>query len=44
MKKPPQAYFDVLFLDEDLRVHKTGEDNIFVQVRESWKDAKSLIS
>jgi len=44
VKKPPQAYFDVLFLDEDLRVHKTGEDNIFVQVRDSWKDANSLIS
>lgn len=30
-KKAPQAYFDVLYLDEDLRVHKTAQGNLFVQ-------------
>lgn len=30
-KKPPKPYFDVLFLDESLRVHRTGEGNIFIQ-------------
>ncbi|KAL7581428.1 hypothetical protein ACA910_022010 [Epithemia clementina (nom. ined.)] len=42
MKMPPKAYFDVLFLDDDLRIHKTGEDNIFVQARESWTAARRL--
>lgn len=35
----PKAFFDVLFLDQDLRVHKTGEDNLFVQARPEWKAA-----
>jgi hypothetical protein len=35
----PKAFFDVLFLDKDLRVHKTGEDNIFIQARPEWKAA-----
>mmetsp|Transcript_11596 Transcript_11596/g.19307 ORF Transcript_11596/g.19307 Transcript_11596/m.19307 type:complete len:304 (+) Transcript_11596:121-1032(+) len=43
-KQPPKAYFDVLYLDDDLRVHKTGEDNLFVQARESWKDARKYIA
>ena len=30
-KRPPPAYFDVLYLDEDLRVHKTAQGNLFVQ-------------
>ena len=38
-RKLPKAYFDVLYLDNDLRVHKTGEDNIFVQARPEWKTA-----
>mmetsp|Transcript_23178 Transcript_23178/g.40778 ORF Transcript_23178/g.40778 Transcript_23178/m.40778 type:complete len:237 (-) Transcript_23178:373-1083(-) len=42
-KKVPKAYFDVLFLDEDLRVHRTGEDNMFVQARETWNAAKPLL-
>jgi len=43
-KKPvPKAYFDILYLDNDLRVHKTGQDNVFVQVRESWDEAKKLL-
>ena len=32
-KRPPPAYFDVLYLDDDLRVHKTGQGNLFVQQR-----------
>jgi hypothetical protein len=35
----PKAFFDVLFLDKDLRVHKTGEDNLFIQARPEWKAA-----
>ena len=42
-KKVPKGYFDVLFLDNDLRVHKTGEDNVFVQGKETWKDAQPLL-
>jgi hypothetical protein len=41
--KVPKAYFDVLYLDEDLRVHRTGEDNLFVQARDSWESAKPLL-
>lgn len=32
-KPPPRPYFDVLFLDDTLRVHRTGEGNLFVQQR-----------
>ena len=32
-KKVPTAYFDVLYLDDDLRVHRTGQGNLFVQQR-----------
>jgi len=32
----PPAYFDVLYLDEDLRVHRTGQGNLFVQRRAAW--------
>ena len=32
-KKVPPAFFDVLYLDDDLRVHKTGQGNLFVQRR-----------
>jgi hypothetical protein len=42
-KKIPKAYFDVLYLDEDLRVHQTGEDNIFVQAKEGWSAAKPFL-
>ena len=42
-KKVPKGYFDVLYLDDDLRVHRTGEDNIFVQARETWGAAKKLL-
>jgi len=34
-----KAFFDVLYLDKNLRVHKTGEDNIFIQARPEWKEA-----
>jgi len=42
-KKVPKAYFDVMYLDQDLRIHKTGEDNVFVQGREKWSTSKSLL-
>ena len=32
-KKPPVPYFDLLYLDESLRVQRTGEGNVFVQQR-----------
>ena len=36
--KLPGAYFEMLYLDEDLRIHKTGEDNYFIQTKlhEVW--------
>jgi hypothetical protein len=42
-KRSPKGYFDVLFLDQDLRVHKTGQDNLFVQAKESWTEAQPLL-
>lgn len=42
LQMPPMAFFDVVYLDKDLRIHKTGDDNIFVQVRESWAPARPL--
>mmetsp|Transcript_19975 Transcript_19975/g.40895 ORF Transcript_19975/g.40895 Transcript_19975/m.40895 type:complete len:346 (-) Transcript_19975:99-1136(-) len=35
----PKAFFDVVFLDRELRVHRTGEDNLFVQARPDWETA-----
>merc|ERR1711871_387439 len=34
----PQAYFEMMYLDEDLRIHRTGEGNYFVQTKlhEVW--------
>ncbi len=32
-KEVPRAYFDVLYLDETLRVHRTGQGNLFIQQR-----------
>ena len=32
-KKPPVPFFDLVYLDADLRVQKTGEGNVFVQRR-----------
>ncbi|CAE7326887.1 Cbp20-A [Symbiodinium natans] len=32
-KPPPQPYFDLLYLDDTLRVHRTGQGNLFVQQR-----------
>jgi len=43
VKKVPKAYFDVLYLDDQLRIHKTGEDNFFVQAREEWEAARPLL-
>ncbi|KAI2490116.1 PAP fibrillin [Fragilaria crotonensis] len=42
-KRPPKAFFDVLYLDDELRIHKTGEDNLFVQAKESWDEAKKYL-
>lgn len=42
VKDVPKAFFDILYLDEDLRIHRTGEDNIFVQGRETWSSAKPI--
>lgn len=38
-KVPPKAYFDVLYLDDELRIQRTGEDNLFVQAKPTWEDA-----
>ena len=38
-KVPPKAYFDVLYLDDELRIQRTGEDNLFVQAKPTWNDA-----
>uniref|UniRef100_A0A7S0PZC9 Plastid lipid-associated protein/fibrillin conserved domain-containing protein n=1 Tax=Coccolithus braarudii TaxID=221442 RepID=A0A7S0PZC9_9EUKA len=35
-KERPRAYFDVLYLDDELRVHRTGQGNIFVQRKPLW--------
>jgi len=35
-KKPPPAYFDILYLDDDLRVQKTAQGAYFVQARPPW--------
>jgi len=35
-KKAPPAYFELLYLDEELRVHLTGQGNLFVQRRPKW--------
>jgi len=43
-RKRPKAFFDVLFLDKDLRVHKTGEDNLFIQARPEWKAAWKTVA
>ncbi|KAL7541384.1 hypothetical protein ACHAXR_011857 [Thalassiosira sp. AJA248-18] len=44
-KVPPKAYFDVLYLDDQLRIHRTGEDNFFVQAKETaWEEAKPFLT
>jgi len=30
-RPPPKPYFDIIYLDHELRVHRTGEGNLFVQ-------------
>mgnify|MGYP004298134233 CR=1 FL=1 len=35
-KERPEAFFNVLYLDDDLRIHETGEGNFFVQERPVW--------
>lgn len=41
-RKVPKAYFDVIYLDKSLRIHRTGDDNLFVQGKEEWDEAKPL--
>ncbi len=43
-KVPPKAYFDVLYLDDELRIQRTGEDNLFVQAKPTWNDAVPFFS
>ncbi len=31
----PQAYFDILYIDDEIRAHRTGEGKIFVQKRDN---------
>jgi PAP_fibrillin len=43
-KRTARGYFDVLFLDDQLRVHKTGQGNMFVQAKaDNWLEAQPLI-
>lgn len=42
-KRVPKGYFDILYLDNDLRVHRTGEENYFVQAKEYWDQAAPLM-
>jgi hypothetical protein len=42
-KSIPKAYFDILYLDATLRIHKTGQGNLFVQARGDWEAAQSLL-
>lgn len=37
----PKAQLQVIYLDDDLWVHRTGEGNLFVQQRISPADAES---
>lgn len=32
-RPPPRPYFDILYIDDQVRVHRTGEGNLFVQRR-----------
>jgi hypothetical protein len=38
-----QLYLDVLYLDENVCIHRTGQDNLFVRVRETWNLARPLL-
>lgn len=43
-KRTTQGYFDILYLDHQLRVHKTGQGNLFVQTKQdAWEEARPLI-
>jgi hypothetical protein len=42
--KTPKGYFDVVYLDKDLRIHKTGENNLFIQAKPTWQAAAHLIN
>lgn len=43
-KSVPRAYFDIVYLDDQLRIHRTGEDNLFVQAKDTWLEAKPLLA
>ena len=36
-KAPPKPYFELLYLDDELRVHETGQGNIFIQELRSFQ-------
>ena len=38
----PKAYFDVLYLDNQLRIQETAQGNLFVQAKDDWKEATPL--
>lgn len=42
VKDVPKAFFDVIYLDDQLRIHRTGEGNLFVQVRPDWKEGMAI--
>jgi len=41
--KVPVPFFEILYLDSELRVQRTGESNLFVQAKESWEAAQPLL-
>lgn len=43
VKDVPKAFFDILYLDDELRIHRTGEDNFFVQGKETWTLAQPIL-
>eukprot|EP00960_Hanusia_phi_P068893 766960-Hanusia_phi.AAC.1 len=42
VKDVPKAFFDVVYLDDQLRIHRTGEGNLFVQVRPDWEEGMEV--
>uniref|UniRef100_A0A7S2XZS3 Plastid lipid-associated protein/fibrillin conserved domain-containing protein n=1 Tax=Fibrocapsa japonica TaxID=94617 RepID=A0A7S2XZS3_9STRA len=39
LKVPPRPHFDVMYIDNDLRIHRTNDDIIFVQANKKWEAA-----
>lgn len=43
-QRTTKGYFDVLYLDDQLRVHRTGQGNLFVQAKANrWPEAVPLL-